>query len=271
MWNTPCGSLNSRSGAGRRRQPEVEQVERSKLPRLYVAGALALTDPGPAAAGVFIADERGRALSHRAYYLGYAGAREAALRAVIAGKRLVEQLGLSSARLVVDERWLADALRRSGSGTEQVSGLMPEARATARDLPIEVVSPSANPARAVALAPLIQWLPERTRRAERLRVRSLGEGEYEVSWERQPDLVYRVHLPPPDRVGEGERIRCECPDYQYRGIPCKHLLVVAEAAGGRERLFYPEAAGGPGIPGGPPEAEPRAGEDTSERRERRSA
>ncbi|MCL4466129.1 MAG: SWIM zinc finger domain-containing protein [Chloroflexi bacterium] len=125
-------------------------------------------------------------------------------------------------------------------------------------MPIVPVTPGANPARAVALAPLIQWLPERTRRAERLAVRDLGGGEYEVASERQPGLVYRVHLPPPEKVGEGEQIRCECPDFQYRGIPCKHLLVVAEAAGGRERLFYAETAGGPGIPAGTPEGGPAA-------------
>jgi hypothetical protein len=98
-------------------------------------------------------------------------------------------------------------------------------------------------------------LPERTRRAEHLDVSQVGEGEYEVRSQRSPDVVYKVHLPPPERVMEGDAIRCECPDYQYRGIPCKHLLVVAQATGGRERLFYPEAAGGAGIPSGPADAE----------------
>ena len=126
-------------------------------------------------------------------------------------------------------------------------------RLAGSDTPVELAAPTANPARTVALAPLVLWLPVRTRRAESLAVRELGNGEWEVASEHDPNLVYRVHLPPADQLGEGEQIRCECPDYQYRRIPCKHLLVVAEAAGGRERLFYPEAAGGTGIPGGPPE------------------
>lgn len=225
-------------------------------PRLYVAGSLALTDPGPAAAGVFIADAAGHVLSHRAYYLGYATAKEAALRAALAGLRLAEQLALGAVVLVVDDRWLAELLRgpERGERDEVAADLLAEVRRLmGQETTVEVVAPTANQARTVALAPLVQWLPERTRRAESLAVRELGEGDWEVASEHEPNLVYRVHLPPADQVGDGEQIRCECPDYQYRRIPCKHLLVVAEAAGGRERLFYPEAGGR--IPGGAPETD----------------
>jgi hypothetical protein len=237
---------------------ELTQADIVGPARAYVAGALALTDPGPAAAGVFISDARGRLVSHRSYYLGYAGAKQASLRAALAALRLCQRLGLASPRVVVDERWLADVLR----GDKELPAELTEYEVALREilaavpgLEIEVTSTATNPARTVALAPLVQWLPERTRRAERLQVNPVGDGEYEVSSERQSDLIYRVHLPSPERVGAGEQIRCECPDYQYRGVPCKHLLVVAQATGGRERLFYPEAAGGPAIPHGPGEAE----------------
>jgi hypothetical protein len=233
----------------------LERNGETESSSLYVAGALALTDPGPAAAGVFIAGPSGRLVSHRAYYLGYATAREAALRAVLVGVRLARELGLASPRLLVDERWLLQLLRSRGDVPPDVASLAVEARQITQDMAIVPVPAVANPARVLALAPLIQWLPERTRRAERLAVRDLGGGDYEVASESQPGLVYQVHLPPPERVAEGEQIRCECPDFQFRGIPCKHLLMVAETAGGRERLFYPEAAGGPGIPAGAPEAE----------------
>jgi hypothetical protein len=224
---------------------------------IYVAGTLALTDPGPAAAGVYVADDRGRALAHRAYYLGYASAREASLRAVVAGQRLAEQAGVRPVRLVVDDSWLFELLRRPELEVtdEVLAELVGEARHSLGGMAIEVVAPIANPARSVALAPLVQWLPERTRRAENLTARALGGGEWEVSSEREPGQTYRVRLPAPERVGEGEPISCQCADFQYRGIPCKHLLAVAEAAGGRERLFYPEAAGGGGIPAGPREAD----------------
>ena len=234
--------------------------------RVYVAGALALTDPGPAAAGVFVTDARGRLVSHRAYYLGHARAEEAGLRAALAALRLCQQLALVRPHLAVDERWLADVLsghKPLPADLAEFADAWQKARDAAGDFSVEVISAAANPARTIALAPLVEWLPERTRRAERLAVREVGDGEYEVTSERQPDLVYRVHLPSPERVNEGEQVRCECPDYQYRGIPCKHLLVVAQATGGRERLFYPETAGGPAIPRGPVETkvEPRRDEE----------
>ena len=107
---------------------------------------------------------------------------------------------------------------------------------------IEAIPSTANPARAVALAPLVEWLPERTRRAEDLQVRSLGGGRYEVQSESQPGQVYHVTLRAPGETGDGEPIQCECADFLYRGIPCKHLLAVARQAGVLERLFYPDRA-----------------------------
>lgn len=232
-----------------------EEVERYGA-AIYVAGVLALTDPGPAAAGVVIEDQRGHLLSHRSYYLGHSTAREAGLRAFVAALRLKVQLELTEATLVVDDPWLAGLLKGEAPLPEQFRDYTPwvESPPVAG---VEVVSAAANPARTVALAPLVQWLPERTRRAEALEVKKVGEGEYEVASEHSPDVVYRVHLPAVERSSDGEGIRCECPDYQYRRIPCKHLLVVAQSSGGRERLFYPEAAGGEGIPGGPREVSPQ--------------
>ncbi len=234
--------------------------------RVYVAGALALTDPGPAAAGVVVLDHRGRMISHRAYYLGNTGGEVARVRALLAGLRLARQLELPKPRFYLEDTWLAQVM----TGGRPLPPTAREFASALHDLveqlpsfEVETISPAANPARAVALAPLLEWLPERTRRAERLHVRQVGEGLFEVESERQPGVVYRVHVPPPDRVAAGEFMRCECPDYQWRGIPCKHLLVVAAEAGGRERLFYPEAAGGKGIPGGPSEAAPEEGRPRS--------
>lgn len=239
--------------------------------RVYAAASLALTDPGPAAAGVYIVDAEGQIISHRSYYLGHARAEEAALRGAIAALRLVETLGLERPHFFVDERWLADLLRGAGDLPERLGAYRDdwqEALGGVGEIEVSMVSADANPARTVALAPLVKWLPERTRRAERLAVSPLGGGLYEVSSERQPGLVYRVSLPSTEAVAQGEHIGCECPDYQYRGIPCKHLLVVAQLAGERERLFYPDTGSGEDIPHGPAEAT-RSPEDA--RKERRKS
>ena len=107
-----------------------------------------------------------------------------------------------------------------------------------RALPSGVAKvPSANNrARPVALAPLVDWLPERTRRAENLSVRPLGDGLYEVSSESTPGQVYRVNLGPAGQVA------CECADFVHRGIPCKHLLAVARQADAMDRVFYAPGA-----------------------------
>src|SRR2546423_14941366 len=52
---------------------------------VYVAGAVALTEPGPAAAGLVVTDERGRVLARRAHYLGRATRLEATARALLTG------------------------------------------------------------------------------------------------------------------------------------------------------------------------------------------
>ncbi|MHB1006137.1 MAG: SWIM zinc finger family protein [Chloroflexota bacterium] len=235
----------------------MSQTEVSQPASVYLAGALALTDPGPAAAGIYVKDAGGRLIAHRSYYLGHAGGREAAVRAVVLGLRLARQLQLHLVVLRVDDPWLEKVLR----GQDELSGeLSHYASDIARardviDVRVGTIKPEANLARPVALAPLVQWLPERARRAEALKVTPMGEGEYEVASERTPEVVYKVRLPSPEKVSQGESIRCSCPDYEYRGVPCKHLLVVAQSTGGMERLFYPEAAGGSAIPSGPPDVE----------------
>lgn len=107
---------------------------------------------------------------------------------------------------------------------------------------IEVVPTSANQARSVALTPLVEWLPERTRRAEELQVKALGNGRFEVQSESSPDQTYHVTFRQPGEAGEGEMISCECADFLYRGIPCKHLLAVARHQGATERLFVGKRA-----------------------------
>lgn len=238
--------------------------EDRESPRVYVAASLALTDPGPSAAGVYVVDSRGRLISHRAYYLGFAGAAEAGVRAAIAALRLCRQLDLARPEMVVDDRWLFHLLRGRVDLPAELAEYAPtwrDLRAATADLSTSLVKPEHNPARTVALAPLVKWLPERTRRAEGLSVRTIAEGVYEVASERQPELVYRVHFPPSAALAAGEHVGCECPDYRHRGIPCKHLLVVAQLTGGRERLFYPETAGGDAIPRGPSEVEAEPRED----------
>src|SRR5205085_8205945 len=107
---------------------------------------------------------------------------------------------------------------------------------------IELVSTAANLARQIALTPLVDWLPERTRRSEALGVQQTGDHLYEVTSERHPERVYHVTLRPAGAPGDGEPIACECADFQHRGIPCKHLLAVARETGALERVFYSEPA-----------------------------
>ncbi len=52
---------------------------------------------------------------------------------------------------------------------------------------VERVAPLQNPARPVALAPLIDWLPERARKAEELRVQQLDQSHFEVDQPASPD------------------------------------------------------------------------------------
>jgi hypothetical protein len=208
-----------------------------------VAGVVALTDPGPAAAGIVVTDAQGRMLAHRAHYLGPAGRRDAAAQALLGAARLAREGGLEAPLFRIDEPALADSLR-AGQGE---GGLLRVLQETLAQLPghrVEVIAPGANRARAVALTPLIDWLPERTRRAEGLRVRSIGDGRYEVESESEPGRVYHVTLrgeAAPGTEGEAgaELVACECADFLYRGIPCKHLFAVARETGDFERLFYP--------------------------------
>ena len=133
------------------------------------------------------------------------------------------------------------------SGSERERGLLRALRETLAQLPghrLEAISAGANRARPVALTPLVDWLPERTRRAEGLEVRPLGDGRYEVQSESEPGKVYHVTLrgePSTSGAGgqadEGEDlVACECADFLFRNIPCKHLFAVAREVGA---LFHP--------------------------------
>ncbi|MGH2370659.1 MAG: reverse transcriptase-like protein, partial [Chloroflexota bacterium] len=164
---------------------------------VYVAGALALTEPGPAAAGLVVTDEQGRTLAHRAHYLGHTTRHEATVQALLSAARLALAGGLEAPVFRIDDPALADALSaaRAVSGErEPLMRALREALAEAPGHRIEVIPANTNRARAVALTPLVDWLPERTRRAEALHVRALGDGVYEVESESQPGQVYHVTL-----------------------------------------------------------------------------
>jgi hypothetical protein len=219
---------------------------------VYSAGALALTEPGPAAAGVVVADARGRALAQRSHYLGNATRSEAAAQALLTAARLAVTSGLEAPVFRIDDGALSDALHRRGRLPGKAAALVPAIRETLEQLPgysVEVVPTAANVARAAALTPLVDWLPDRTRRSERMRVRELGDHTYEVHSASQPDQVYHVRLVPPGESGDGVTMSCECADFVYRGIPCKHLLAVAREIGAYDRLFHPDQPGRDGHGG----------------------
>src|SRR5919202_5555616 len=180
-------------------------------PRVYVAGAVALTEPGPAAAGLVVTDDAGRMLAHRAHYLGRATRVEASARALLTGLYLALDEAMLAPTLRVDEPALVDALEQRGAAPAGTEGLLDQIRAVRARLGahgLETIRPSANLARPIALAPLVEWLPERTRRAERLRVSRVGVHTYEVASETQPGQTYRVWLRRPD--GVDEPFHCEC-------------------------------------------------------------
>jgi SWIM zinc finger/Reverse transcriptase-like len=209
---------------------------------VYVAGAVALTEPGPAAAGLVVTDEGGRVLARRAHYLGRATRIEATARALLTGLYVALDEAMLAPTLRVDEPALVDALEQHGAVPAGTEGLIEQIRAVRARLGthrLETIRPSANPARPIALTPLVEWLPERTRRAERLRVRRVGVHTYDVASETQPGQTYRVWLRRPD--GTDEPFHCECGDFQYRGLPCKHLLAVAREEGALEEVFRADA------------------------------
>jgi hypothetical protein len=209
---------------------------------LYTAGAVALTEPGPAAAGLVVTDEDGRVLAHRAHYLGRASRSEASARALLTGLYVALDEAMLAPTLRVDEPALVDALEHGGpvpAGAEGVIGQIRAVRVQLGTHHLEAIRSSANLARPVALAPLVEWLPERTRRAERLHVSRVGVHTYDVASETQPGQTYRVWLRRPD--GVDEPFHCECADFQYRGLPCKHLLAVAQEEGALEELFRADA------------------------------
>ena len=203
---------------------------------VYLAGALALTEPGPAAAGLVVLDERGRTLAHRSQYLGQATRGEAVTQALLAALRLAVDNAMEAPVFKLDDRALVDALQNGTTLPGAAASVADTIRELLAELPgarFEYAAAVANEARPVALAPLIDWLPERARRAEDVQVRAVGPDTYEIASTSQPGQVYRVTIP-----ANGGAPSCQCADFEYRGIPCKHLLAVAREAGGVERLFY---------------------------------
>src|SRR5215207_9353765 len=120
---------------------------------VYAAGALALTEPGPAAAGIVIADERGRLLSQRSHYLGQTTRAEATAQALLAAVRLALQGNLEAPTFHIDDQALAAALRGGpGPGEGATVAALREVLAQIPGHSIVPVSPARNLARAVALA-----------------------------------------------------------------------------------------------------------------------
>src|SRR5688572_14557640 len=146
--------------------------------RIHVAAVLALTEPGPAAAGIVVMDERGRVVASRASYIGRARRDEATAQALLLALRLAHASGLESPTFLIDDAHLAEAMA-GGGWAETLEQHRPALEQAAEQLgahAIEVVPTSANQARSAALTPLVEWLPERTRRAEELHVNPLGNG-----------------------------------------------------------------------------------------------
>lgn len=208
---------------------------------VYAAGALALTEPGPAAVGIVIVDEHGRMLAQRAHYLGRATRVEANAQALLSAVRVAAAGGLEAPAFRVDDTALADAATRGTDLPGKAAPLTAAFWEMWSQLPgarVEVVPSSTNRARAVALTPLVDWLPERTRRAEALQVTRLDDGSYEVESESHPGQSYHVTVLPAGQTGDGAPLQCECADFLYRGIPCKHILAVAREANALDRIFY---------------------------------
>jgi ribonuclease HI len=208
--------------------------------RIYVAAVLALTEPGPAGAGIVVTDERGRLLAQRASYLGQARRDEAAAQALLLAMRLAAASGLKSPTFLMDDRSVVESLTDGAPWSEPAGRFAPALQQAATQLDsytLELIPTSANQARSIALTPLVEWLPERTRRAEDLRVTPLGDYHYEVASETTPGQTYHITFRPPGEPGDGDPISCECADFLYRGLPCKHLLAVARQYGGAERLL----------------------------------
>ena len=86
-----------------------------------VAGVVALTDPGPAAAGIVVTDGQGRLLAHRAHYLGTTSRRDAAVQALLGATRLAREGGLVAPVLRVDEPDLAASVQPQ-SGADGADG-----------------------------------------------------------------------------------------------------------------------------------------------------
>lgn len=236
--------------------------------RVFVSAMLALTEPGPAAAGIAVVDDQDRLLASRSTYLGHARRQDATAQALLLAMRISIVSGLEHPTFLVDDAEIAEAA--SGSrwppALERFREAIVQAGEHLGPHEVEAIPASDNQARAVALAPLVTWLPERTRRAEDLDVHPLGDGRYRVQSESDPDQSYTVTLRTSfetgdasdgrvvsdGSVGDGAQeaeppaprvmIECECADFVYRGLPCKHLLAVARQQGDLQQLFGPRTA-----------------------------
>src|SRR6266542_1124736 len=157
--------------------------------RVYVAAVLALTEPGPAGAGIVVTDDRCRVVGQRSSYLGQARRDEATAQALLLALRLSHASGLEAPTILTDDPQLAKALS-GGAWPQSIERFRPAIEQAAQEVgehTIEIVPVGSNQARPVALIPLVEWLPERTRRAEELSVRPLGNGLFEVQSESNPD------------------------------------------------------------------------------------
>src|SRR5215211_8340877 len=95
---------------------------------VYSAGVLALTEPGPAAAGVVVTDAEGRMLASRSQYLGSATRSEASAQALLASMRLAIDHGLEAPIFRVEDRQLIDALAGGGTLPDRAGLLLQDLR-----------------------------------------------------------------------------------------------------------------------------------------------
>src|SRR5919201_4960115 len=91
---------------------------------VYVASALALTEPGPAAAGIVVTDEKGRVLAHRAQYLGRAGRSEATARALLAAMQFAIASHMQSPVFKIEDPALAEAIGGGRTPPDQAAPVM---------------------------------------------------------------------------------------------------------------------------------------------------
>ena len=167
--------------------------------RIDVAGVVALTDPGPAAAGIVVTDGQGRMLANRSHYLGTTTRRDAAAGAA-GGRPPGPRRGAGGAHpsAWTTRTWCRPCKAAPGGARSGADGACcgPSA-STLAQLPghrLEAIAPApTGPAR----SPSPRWWtgsPSAPGGRRGWRCAPLGDGRYEVQSESEPGKVYHVTL-----------------------------------------------------------------------------